>query len=161
MKHRYIKKRFTCFVIFDLLAQSYDIRIAKDHNGLVSNPDKQETLPNKLTPKSPGEVERFTVDLNGRDIENTTYYVAVRAKDDKDLMGNISNPVSISILVEKSWTAPLKSEPVVNTSHENLLMGVVVVIVGIVVIALVVVVGIFANSFFRWKTIKEKQGLKV
>lgn len=36
----------------------------------------------------------------------------MRAKDDNHLIGHISNIVSLSIFVEKSWPAPLDTEPV-------------------------------------------------
>ncbi|CAG2205202.1 CLCA3_4 [Mytilus edulis] len=83
-------------------ASSYDIRYSDKFQKLKTDPGRQQTITAGIIPKEPGETESFVFQIPNIQT-NTTYYIAVRAVDDQNNTGDLSNIISVSILNDQYW----------------------------------------------------------
>ncbi|CAC5417576.1 CLCA3_4 [Mytilus coruscus] len=83
-------------------ATGYDIRYSDKFQKLKTDPEHQQTIHAGIIPKEPGETESFVFRIPNIQT-NTTYYIAVRAVDDQNNTGDLSNIISVSILNDQYW----------------------------------------------------------
>ncbi|XP_063442696.1 calcium-activated chloride channel regulator 4A-like [Mytilus trossulus] len=83
-------------------ATSYDIRYSDKFQTLKTNPGHQQSITAGIIPKEPGETESFVFRIPNIQ-RNTTYYIAVRAVDDQNNTGDLSNIITVSILNDQYW----------------------------------------------------------
>lgn len=141
MRYTFINYQF-------ILASYYDIRISKEYTSLNDKTDQQKMVTNNLVPKLSGMVEIFIIEPLRE--ENITYYVAIRAVDESNNTGDLSNIVLISILTDLTWDKP-NDGPGVPVILDNSKINVVVIgaIAAVLVVAFIVIIGVFLNAFFR------------
>ena len=132
------------------------MRIARDFNQLANTPDTTARVTDNIpTPKDPGTLETIEIE-----IPNTasTYYVIVRAIDDNNNTGLVSNIVSLSALQDTSWLpTTIPAPPAVTTESprpvtpagddiESLAGLIVAAIIAVVLLVLVIAVFILMNT---------------
>ncbi|UCF08802.1 MAG: fibronectin type III domain-containing protein [Thermoplasmata archaeon] len=96
-------------------ASKYYIKYSQNKISTESDWDSATTEPNTITPRAAGSQESFTIDqLDPDDI----LYFAVRAEDDMELVGSISNSPSVTV-PGADVTAPAKITNLAATPGEN------------------------------------------
>ncbi|VDI07292.1 Hypothetical predicted protein [Mytilus galloprovincialis] len=116
-------------------AIAYDFRISADYTKITTFPDQQEVLLSEQIPNEAGNEESFSFKLN-KEGTHLTYFVIVRAIDDFNNTGDISNVVSVSVITDPSW---LKDKPSIWSSgfRSTFLIG---ISAGVALILIVVLV---------------------
>ena len=95
------------------------------------NPEKADVLKFASVPKKPGELETIQVTPNSS-AETKTYYVGVRAVDDNQNIGEMSNILSISVITDPKWIPPKEKGP------SQMLIVIILGVVALLVVALVI-----------------------
>ena len=113
-------------------ASAYDIRISDNPDTLRTNPEQTTFIGFTSRPKAAGEVESIQVTPNST-AEPKTYYVGVRAVDDNNNIGKMSNIISISVITDPKWQ-PSKFE-----EKDGLSQTLMFTIVGIAAALLVII----------------------
>ncbi|CAG2205203.1 unnamed protein product [Mytilus edulis] len=116
-------------------AIAYDFRISADYTKITTFPDQQEVLHSEQIPNEAGSEESFSFKLN-KEGTHSTYFVIVRAIDDFNNTGDISNVVTVSVITDPSW---LKEKPSIWSSgfRSTFLIG---ISAGVALILIVVLV---------------------
>ncbi|XP_052061931.1 calcium-activated chloride channel regulator 1-like isoform X2 [Mytilus californianus] len=116
-------------------AIAYDLRISEDFTKITTIPDQQVVLHSGQIPNEAGSGESFTFKLNTVGT-NSTYFVIVRAIDDFNNTGDISNVVTVSVITDPYW---LKQKPSVWSSgfRSAFLVGISAGVAFILIIVLV------------------------
>lgn len=100
----------------DGTATVYDVRLSNDINALRTNPGGATQLTSQVpTPKVSGQTEVFTFTLPSLTRDGRTYYLAVRATDDSQNTGELSNIISFSLVTDVNWL-PTTTPPAPTTT---------------------------------------------
>ncbi|KAK3083437.1 hypothetical protein FSP39_022698 [Pinctada imbricata] len=82
-------------------ATAYDVRMSHDFDKLLEDVNNtHRVMDNITTPQDPGRYEYISVDLPTR---YSTYYIGVRAMDENNNTGEMSNIVSLSVITDTQW----------------------------------------------------------
>ncbi|OWF45819.1 Calcium-activated chloride channel regulator 1 [Mizuhopecten yessoensis] len=99
----------------DGTATLYDVRLSTDINSLMTNPGSASQLTSQVpTPKASGQTETYTFTLPVLARDSRTYYLAVRATDNSQNTGELSNIVSLSLVTDVNWL-PTTTTPTTST----------------------------------------------
>ncbi|KAK3102098.1 hypothetical protein FSP39_008730 [Pinctada imbricata] len=97
-------------------ATAYDVRISRDFDKLFNDPDSTFRVTDNIpTPGDPGTSESINVELPN---SFSTYYVGIRAVDENNNKGELSNVVSLSILSDTNWLASPTTTPLPVTAAQ-------------------------------------------
>ncbi|XP_033746377.1 calcium-activated chloride channel regulator 1-like [Pecten maximus] len=149
--------------IDDGTATVYDVRLSTDFNALRTIPGGATKLTSQVpTPKASGQTETFTFTLPSLTRDSRTYYLAIRATDNNQNTGELSNIVSFSLLTDVNWfpttTTPVPTTTTVttvvprveHTSDQSVLIGLSTA-AGVAAIGLILF-GLSMSCWFgKWK----------
>ncbi|XP_060081392.1 calcium-activated chloride channel regulator 1-like [Ylistrum balloti] len=157
--------------IDDGTAAVYDVRLSTDINALMTNPGSTTQLTSQLpTPKVSGQVETFTFTLPVLNRDGRTYYLAIRAIDDSQNTGELSNIVSLSLVTDVNWlptttqatqtTTPTTTAipRIVYNSDQSILIGLSTA-AGVAAIGLILFGISMSCCFGRWKRVPPRENL--
>ncbi|XP_063442695.1 calcium-activated chloride channel regulator 1-like [Mytilus trossulus] len=83
-------------------ASAYDLRISANYTKITTIPDQQVVLQSEQIPNEAGSEESFSFRLN-KEGKHSTYFVIVRAVDDFNNTGDISNVVTVTVINDPLW----------------------------------------------------------
>ncbi|VDI07291.1 Hypothetical predicted protein [Mytilus galloprovincialis] len=109
-------------------ATNYDIRYSDNLKNLKIDPEHHQTITSGIIPKEPGETESFVFQIPNIQT-NTTYYIAVRAVDDQNNTGDLSNIISVSILNDQYWFEDENTDSISTALLVGISIGAVIIVV--------------------------------